>query len=78
MQSKHMPTARIECSEVYSSYTYGEHASPIISVTHTRYDQDPTDIPKGKYGSNSLMNHANKDKQRYTSYVLTRIDNIWG
>ena len=41
-----MSTSRIKCSIAYDSYTYGEHASPIISVTHTRYGKDPTDIPK--------------------------------
>ena len=41
-----MTTSRIKCSVAYDSYTYGEHASPIISVTHTRYGKDPTDIPK--------------------------------
>ena len=25
---------------------YGEHVSPVISVTHMRCDKDPTDIPK--------------------------------
>ena len=25
---------------------YGEHASPVISVTHTRCGKDPADIPK--------------------------------
>ena len=25
---------------------YGEHVSPVISVTHTRCDSDPADIPK--------------------------------
>ena len=25
---------------------YGEHASPVMSVTHTRCDSDPIDIPK--------------------------------
>ena len=45
-QSKHMPSARIVCSVAYSSYIYGEHASPVISVTHTRYGKDPTNIPK--------------------------------
>ena len=25
---------------------YGEHASPVTSVTHTRCVKDPTDIPK--------------------------------
>ena len=45
-QSKHMPTARIVCSVAYSSYIYGEHASPVISITHTRCGKDTTDIPK--------------------------------
>ena len=55
MKSKHMPTARIECSVAYSFYTYGEHASPTISVTHTRYDQDPADIPKKAMSSVQLQ-----------------------
>ena len=46
MQSKHMPTARIECSVAYSSYIYGEQASPVILVPHTRCDSDQADIPK--------------------------------
>ena len=25
---------------------YGEHVSPVISITHTRCDSDPADIPK--------------------------------
>ena len=45
-QSKHMSTSRIKCSVAYDSYIYGEHAFPIISVTHTRCGKDPIDIPK--------------------------------
>ena len=67
MQSKHMPTSRIKGSVAYDSYTYGEHASPIISVIHTRYGKDPTDIPKGKYGSHNLTSQAKGNKQRYIS-----------
>ena len=40
IQSRHMPTWRIECSVAYPSYIYGEHASPVILVTHTRYGND--------------------------------------
>ena len=66
MQSKHMPTSRIKCSVAYDSYTYGEHASPIISVTHTRYDKDPTDIPKESKDP-TISRVTKENEQRYTS-----------
>ena len=43
---RQMSDAKIEYSVAYDSYTYGEHVSPVRSVTHTGYDNDQADIPK--------------------------------
>ena len=72
-----MPTSRIKCSVAYDSYIYGEHAFPIISVTHTRYDKDPIDIPKESKDPPNLTSQGKENKQKYISWI-TRIAKVWG
>ena len=52
----------------YPSY-YGEHASPVISVTHMTRDSDPTDIPKKSKGSTTSLVRKRKIS-RDTSHVM--------
>ena len=48
---------------------YGEHVSPVISVTHTRCDSDPTDIPKKSKDSTTFPVRQRKISKD-TSHVM--------
>ena len=55
---------------------YGEHVSPVISVTHTRCSKDPTDIPKKSKDPTTSPVRQRKISKKYIS-CDARGDNIW-
>ena len=58
-------------------HTYGEHVSPVRSVTHTRCGKDPADIPKERKDP-TISQVRQRKISRDTSHELQELTRFWG
>ena len=56
---------------------YGEHVSPVVLITHTRWGKDPADIPKESEDPTTSRVRERKIS-RDTSHALQELTRFWG
>ena len=76
-QSRHMPTARIECSVAYPSYIWWAFITG-HTVTYTRCGKDPTDIPKKSKDPPTTRVRKRKIKMSSNTYHELQGSTIFG